>query len=140
MDNDEIVESGVITVNEYDNTITRLESMFNKIMELINRVKPDWIVFENIQFQRNYQTYKTLAQLQGLIMAYLFQNDYGFTIIEATAWKKHCGIKGKKRDEQKKNTQKYVEETYGLKVSEDESDAVGIAVWAKDNLYMEENR
>lgn len=134
MKNKKYYESGLLYANDKDDTIARLENMFNQIVKLINRVKPDYVVFEGIQFQKNYQTYKTLAQLQGLIMAYLFLNDYGFTIIESTAWKSCCGIKGRNRDEQKKNTQKYVENTYDLQVSEDEADAIGIASWANKNI------
>jgi len=134
MENNHYKQSGVISVPEDDPTMIRLENMNNQLIKLIDRVKPTWIVFENIQFQRNYATYKTLAQLQGLIMAYLFHIDCGFTIIEPTAWKSFCHITGKKREEQKKNTQKYVEATYGLKVGEDESDAIGIATWAINNL------
>lgn len=134
MENGKYKKSGVIEVSDKDDTMTRLENMNKEIIKLIRDVKPTWVIFENIQFQRNYQTYKTLAQLQGLIMAYLFQKDLGFTIVEPTAWKSCCGIKGKKRIEQKMNTQKYVEDTYGVSVGEDEADSIGITTWAIKNL------
>lgn len=108
--------------------------MTDGIKSLIQRTKPDYIVFENVQFQNNYGTFQQLSQLQGVIMAYLFETDIGFTIIEPSAWKSCCGIKGRKREEQKKNTQLYVKEKYSYDVSEDEADAVGIGTWAIKNI------
>ena len=112
--------------------------MKNLISNLIHRVKPDVIFFEDIQFQRNYQTYKQLAQLQGIIMAYLFQKDIAFVVVPPTKWKSVCGIKGKQRTEQKKNTQKFVLNTYGLNVGEDESDAIGICHYAVNSKYIKQ--
>lgn len=139
--NNKIIESGVLTVEEADkkNTVERLKIMKNLISNLIHRVKPDVIFFEDIQFQRNYQTYKQLAQLQGIIMAYLFQKDIAFVVVPPTKWKSVCGIKGRARKEQKKNTQKFVLNTYGLNVGEDESDAIGICHYAINSKYVKQN-
>lgn len=119
--------SGVLSVNKDEDAIERLKLMYDKIVKLINRVKPDIVFIEDVQFQRNYSTYRTLSQLQGVIMAYLFEKDLPFYIVPSTAWKSHCGIKGEARKEQKKNTQIFVKNTYGLDVSEDEADSIGIA-------------
>jgi Holliday junction resolvasome RuvABC endonuclease subunit len=108
--------------------------MTDGIKSLIKQTKPDYIVFENVQFQNNYGTFQQLSQLQGVIMAYLFETDIGFIIIEPSAWKSCCGIKGRKREEQKKNTQIYVKDKYGFDVSEDEADAIGIGTWAIKNI------
>jgi len=108
--------------------------MNDKIQSVVKKHKPDYIVFENVQFQNNYGTFQQLSQLQGVLMAYLFEINIGFTIIEPSAWKSCCGIKGRKRVEQKKNTQIYVREKYGYDVSEDEADAIGIGTWAIKNI------
>jgi crossover junction endodeoxyribonuclease RuvC len=126
--------SGVLSVINTDDTIERMKLMYDEIVKLINRVKPDVILIEDTQFQNNYSSFRTLSQLQGIIMAYLFENDLPFYIIPATAWKSCCQIKGKARNEQKKNTQKYVKNTYGLDVSEDEADSIGIATYGINNI------
>ena len=110
--------------------------MNDKMIELIDKYKPDFIVFEDIQFQQNYGTFKQLGQLQGILMAYLFKLDVGFQIIEPSAWKSSCGIKGRKREEQKKNTQAFVKMMYKVNVSEDEADAIGIGFWAINNIKI----
>jgi crossover junction endodeoxyribonuclease RuvC len=126
--------SGVLSVNNTDDTIERMKLMYDQITDLINRVKPDVVLIEDTQFQNNFSSFRTLSQLQGIIMAYLFEKDLPFYIIPATAWKSYCKIKGKSRSEQKKNTQKYVRDTYGLDVSEDEADSIGIAVYGINNI------
>lgn len=108
--------------------------MYKHIKNTIQKIQPDFIVFENVQFQQNYGTFQQLSQLQGLVMALLFETDIGFQIIEPSAWKSFCGIKGRKREEQKKNTQIFVKNKYGIDVSEDEADSVGIGVWSLNNI------
>lgn len=44
----------------------------------------------------------------------------------AVQWKSILGIKGKARAEQKRNAQQYVLNIYGVKATQDESDAVCI--------------
>ena len=128
--NGKYYKSGVLVVNENEKAYERMRLMNEEISELISKVKPDYVVFEQIQFQHNYSTYRQLAQLQGIIMAYLFTHDIPFTVIESTAWKSFIGITGKKREEQKKNTQKFVLDKYGLDVTDDEADSIGIAEWS----------
>lgn len=126
--------SGVLTVCEEKQAFERMKTMNEKISKLISEVKPDYVVFEQIQFQKNYSTYRQLAQLQGIIMAYLFNHDIPFTIIESTAWKSFIGIKSKHREEQKKDTQKFVSDKYGINVTDDEADSIGIAEWSIKNI------
>jgi crossover junction endodeoxyribonuclease RuvC len=126
---------GLLSVNDKEkNPIERMKQMNDKIIALINNVNPNYIVFENVQFQNNYGTFQQLSQLQGVIMSYLFTSDIGFTIIEPTAWKSFCGIKGRKREEQKLNTKKFVKEKYNVDVSEDEADSIGIGYWAINHI------
>lgn len=134
-----IIDYGKIEINNADDidVIERLNIMNNGIIKLIDRVKPDVVLFEDTQLQKNTYNvsgFKTLAQLQGVIMAYLFKLDLPFYIIPATAWKACCKIKGKDREAQKKNTQIFVKEKFGYDVSEDEADAMGISVYGMKNL------
>lgn len=46
----------------------------------------------------------------------------------STVWKSTLGIKGKDRPEQKRNAQKYIENMYGLKPTQDECDAICIGL------------
>jgi crossover junction endodeoxyribonuclease RuvC len=135
-----LITYGKLEVNQNEkNPIERMKQMYDQIVNLIESSSPSFIVFENVQFQRNYGTFQQLAQLQGVIMSYLFKSDIGFKIIEPSAWKSFCGIKGRKREEQKKNTQVFVKNKYGIEVSEDEADAIGIGTWAINKIQVMEN-
>lgn len=116
------------------NTLERIKQMTDEIVKIIGITKPDFVVLENIQFQRNIATFKSLAQLQGCIMYHLNNLNIGYVFVEPSAWKSFCGIKGRKREEQKKNTIIYVKNKYNINVSEDIADAIGIGAWALDNL------
>ncbi|SHO53690.1 crossover junction endodeoxyribonuclease RuvC [Anaerocolumna xylanovorans DSM 12503] len=134
MDNRIYDSSGVLSVEDLHDTSERMKLMYNEIKELINRVKPDIVLIEDTQYHQNPAAFRTLSQLQGLIMAYLFEFYLPFYIVPATAWKSCCGIKGAHRTEQKKNTQIYVKNTFGISVSEDEADSIGIAVYGNQHI------
>ena len=108
--------------------------MYEEIEILIKNKNIDYVVLEGIQFQKNYKTFQQLSQLQGVIIALLFNLNKGYQIEKPSEWKKVCGIKVSKRVEQKKNTMEFVKITYGLDVGEDESDAIGIGYWSCSNL------
>ena len=44
----------------------------------------------------------------------------------ASAWKSVCGVRGRARAEQKRNAQAFVETTFGVRATQDESDAICI--------------
>lgn len=128
-------EYGLLTANPKEkNPIERMREMYTKIVELINTYEPDFVVFEDVQFQNNYGTFQQLSQLQGILMALLFEKDIGFMTVEPTKWKSFCGVKGRKREEQKANCIQMVKTKYKIDVTEDEADAIGIGIWAVNNL------
>lgn len=140
-DENKLVKYGILTVNYKEKSpIERIKQMQSKVEELINKCNPDFVVFENVQFQNNFATFQQLSQLQGAIMALLFKLDIGFYIVEPLAWKSCCGIKGRKREEQKQNTREFVNLQYNINVSEDEADAIGIGVWAIKNIKENANK
>ena len=120
-------------VNE-KNPIERMKQMYDKVVNLIDEINPDFVVFEDVQFQNNYATFSQLSQLQGVIMSILFERNIGFKIIQPTAWKSFVGVKGRKRIEQKASAIQIVKNKYKINVSEDEADAIGIGVWAVNNI------
>lgn len=116
------------------NPIERMKQMYDKIKQCLIKYNPNFVVFENVQFQKNYGTFQQLSQLQGVLMSLLFERNIGFHMIEPTAWKAFCGVKGKKREEQKANAIQIVKDKYNLSVSEDEADAILIGFWAINNI------
>lgn len=115
-----------------------MKQMRDKIIQLIKEIEPDFVVFEGVQYQNNQLTYSQLSQLQGIIMGYFFDINMGFTIVKPSEWKSYCGIKGRKREEQKKNTQEFVKKKYDIEVNEDTADAIGIGVWTVNKVKSKE--
>jgi len=111
-----------------------MKQMISLIKSIIDEHKPDFIVFEDTQFQKSYLTFKELSQLQGVLMAHLFDINIGFEIVPPSTWKSFNKIKGRKRIEQKANTIQMVKDKYNLDLSEDICDAIGIGIWSKDKI------
>lgn len=113
------------------NPLERMKCMYEEIKKLINNAKPNFVVLEQTQFHQNFSTYHLLSQLQGVLFTLLFEKNINFCLVEPTKWKSHCGVKGKKRAEQKANTIQIIKDKYQLsKLTEDEADAIGMGLWA----------
>ena len=92
----------------------------------IGEFEIDLVVMEDIQKQQNVQTYKNLAYLQGALKLYCYSNHIPYSILKPSEWRKVLKIKGRKREEQKANSIKYVESKYGIIVSDDIADSICI--------------
>lgn len=111
----------------------RLVKYKKKIAELIEKYDVDEVAFEDIQMQNqinNVYTFKVLAEIYGVTEEYLSEQGHSYQVISSNTWKSELGIKGKKRDEQKRNCQEYVLQHYGQKVTQDEADAIAIGIVA----------
>jgi Holliday junction resolvasome RuvABC endonuclease subunit len=136
--NKELIKYGTVTSDlKESNPIERMRLMILEIQRLVSETKPNFVVFEDVQEQVNKKVFKQLAQMQGVLIGYLITINMPFTIVMPTEWKCECEIRGKKREEQKLNTQIYVKEHYGFSCNEDEADAVGVGVWANKNVSKE---
>lgn len=84
------------------------------------------IALEDIQLQKDVVTFKTLAWLQGVLLTLCYEKNIKTRVYFSTSWKSTCGVKGKDRTEQKRNAQKYVVDTFNIKATQDECDAICI--------------
>ena len=114
--------------------IVKLLQWLRKITQELLKEGTLKVLIEEIQLQQipgtsrdvNVKTFKQLAHVQGAILEYLTENNISYDIISSSTWKSLCGIKGRNRQEQKKNAQNYVENTFGIKVNQDTADAICI--------------
>ena len=124
-----LVTFGKFTATEED-IGERLYEIRCHVDKLISDYNIDEVVFEDIQLQNNVlnnvQTFKVLAEVFGIIDELLTEKKIPHTAVLASSWKSTLSIKGKTRPEQKRNAQSYVEKTYGVKATQDESDAICI--------------
>ena len=78
----------------------------------------------------NIATFKVLAMLLGAIKTLFIDKHLYYETIAPSSWKSIVGIKSKYRNEQKEETKRLVREELGVDVSEDEADAICIAIFS----------
>lgn len=112
------------------NVADRLYYIRKKVRQLIEENDINAVVLEDIQMQsnvvNNVQTFKTLAEVFGVISELLVEMKIPQSAVLASSWKHTLGIKGANRAAQKKNAQIYVSEVYNIKPTQDECDSICI--------------
>ena len=66
----------------------------------------------------------------GVIYEYATERGISNEAILSGVWRKGLGIAGVKREERKANTQKWVFDNCGVRVVEDEADAIALGAYA----------
>lgn len=129
----ELIAHGTFTFTD-NNLGLRLWKIRQKVEELYNQYLPDKIIYEDIQLQQgavnNVVTFKSLAEVFGIIYEYSTELGVDNEAILAGVWRKGLGIVGNRRDIQKSNTQKWVKDNCGISVSDDEADAIALGAYA----------
>lgn len=116
----------------------RIIKMRDQLSKVIKENKIDKIIMEQVRPQYNSRTNKVLMWLQGVIVvaAYEINPKIQCEFIGASEWRAALKIKqgrGVKREALKPQDMKYVEQKYGIKVNDDQADAICIfdAYWQK---------
>lgn len=136
----ELIRYGMVTADKKIKSHLRLRQMSVKIADVIKQEQPDYVVFEDCQLQAgNAATFQVLCQLQGMIMALLYDAGVNFDVVRPSVWKSFIGVAKGKRDEQKAKTLDKIEELYqiALKQNDDLADAIGIGHYAVNKLLVE---
>lgn len=124
-----LIQQGKIEANQSD-LGERLCYIKQEVLKLIKTYLIDEVVLEDIQLQNNVmnnvQTFKSLAELFGVLYETFTEMKIVNSALLASSWKSTLGIKGKDRAAQKRNAQAWVQTEYGLKVTQDVADAVCI--------------
>ena len=135
-ENGKLVTFGKFTADHSD-VGDRLHYIKTQVAKLIDTYNIDEVVFEDIQLQgnvaNNVQTFKALAEVFGVLYELFVSLRMPRTAVLSTVWKSTLGIKGKDRAAQKKAAQIWVENTYGVKPTQDECDAICIGAHYVNN-------
>lgn len=130
-DNKDLVTSGVFQT-ELGDGIARSNAVKNWLISMVESWKPDIIGFEDIQLQQfngkniGVTTYKTLAELLGILTETCFENKWPYIVCAPATWRAYNNVKGKTRVDKKKSMQKLIKQWFDITVTDDESDAIGI--------------
>ena len=133
-DNSNLVYYDCFTAYSSD-VITRIQNMTKRLDEVLTSYSIDTIIIEEVrpdQGEENPKTMKALFWLQAAI-AFLLHDKHPQVKIEyvyPNEWRHQCGIKTGKgifREELKKADIKFVNETYGINIQNDDiADAICI--------------
>lgn len=128
-DGDKLIAHGKISVDDPD-IGERLYKIKTQVIELIDKYEITEIVFEDIQLQtnvvQNVRTFKVLAEVFGVLYETFTELEIPNEAVLAASWKSTLGIRGADRATQKKNAAEYVANTYNIKATQDECDAICI--------------
>lgn len=128
-----LVHWGKFTYEDSDFGV-RLMKIRQKVESLIDEWQPDKVVAEDIQLQgnvtNNVETFKKLAEVFGVIYELVTEKNISHDFVLSTVWKSKLKIGGRTRPDQKANAQKYVQNTYNVKATQDECDAICIGTYA----------
>lgn len=103
--------------------------------ELLAEHQPNIVAIEDIQYQRNVLTFKTLAQVQGLYIGVLENMAISYSVYGSSSWRSIVKLKGQNRTDCKRKAVAMVAEKYGVKATQDEAEAILIATaCALENL------
>lgn len=133
-DNDQLVKYGKWT-SEGTHSTERIAKTKYWFISMVENWKPDQVILEDIQLQKFGEngeavlTFKKLAHLQGVLKNYCYENQIPYSIVPSTTWRAFSEIKGRARQDKKKNAQLKVKRFYDISVTQDEADAILIGRW-----------
>lgn len=138
-DNDNLIYAGVFQASK-DDEIERDIEIKNWLIQMINNWNPDMIGLEDIQLQQingktiGVTTYRTLARLQGVLLAACTEQGVDWVCCPPATWRSHCGVKGRTRNDKKRSMQNLIKEWFDITVSDDVADAIGIGKWVSEKV------
>lgn len=133
---------GVLDYSKDKNVQNRVKEMCLEINTIISRVKPDLVIFEDVNLRTSVKTLIMLAQIQGCIMQSCFLKGIDFVIYAPATWRRIVGIKQSNKIERKNLKDQaiaFVRTGYGIKVGDDCAEAIceGLAHLKNEGLLPE---
>lgn len=116
-----------------NNEIERDIEIKNWFISMVKNHKPDFVAFEDVQYNEKrggVTTFATLARLQGILMSTAQELGVEYIACPIPSWRHYCGVKGNTRIDQKRSMQLLVKKWYDVSVTDDCADAIGIGHYA----------
>ena len=143
-DNGELISYGTYKTDSSKDAEARINDVKKWLIAAIDNWKPDFVGIENIQLQGfghgqfQVELYRTLANLQGVLIDTLFENNIEHDLVYASTWRNYCDVGDDKgRENKKKAAQAKVKLWYNQDCTQDEADAICIG---KYFVHMLKNR
>ena len=132
----ELKKYNKIDLGNYD-LPTRLVLLREQVKNLLVEENITEAAIEDIQMQNNVinnvETYRTLAEVRGVLEELFQEMKIPYSIVLAGTWKSKLGIRGRDRTEQKRAAQEYIGNKYQIKPIQDICDAICIGDYIIQN-------
>ena len=128
-DGGKYVKSGVIDLHKIKDTDERSKHMAVEICNLIEGVKPDCVIIEEVQQQSNTATVIKLARIQGVAIGFCAAHNIDLHILTPSRWRAVLSYQQGpkvKREVLKQQSLDFVKKNFKLELIEDEAEAVCI--------------
>jgi len=140
-DNGKYKDSGYINFKKIKDTDERMKSMVNKIREIMESKKPNYVVAEKTAVARNQHTQRVLTMILGAVFGFCAERAIPFRMYSPSEWRKVIdgGSKPKGGEALKMWDIQKAHEILGLdNLNDDEADAVLIGyAFCKERLKGE---
>lgn len=131
-DDNVLVSYGTFKANKDSNATARINEIKKWLLDFLQKNEVDFLGLENIQLQNvrggrmSVEVYKTLANLQGVLLDAAFETCIDYALAYPSEWRKYCGISegDAHRENKKKQAQDKVKMWYDLNCTQDEADAI----------------
>ena len=124
-------DSGVINdFKKEKNGYKRLKLMTKELLDSIGQLKPDIIVIEKDVVFGNMKVIDMLMKIIGAVYGFCLFNGITYYEFAPSEWRKYVKLQafGRKRDEFKKASIKYIKDNLNMEVNDDEADAICIGL------------
>jgi len=141
------VEYDEIDLTHMKDTQERMSKMKDEVWNIYDRLQPIIVGLEDTTLKtstfftgnksitkpQNVDVFKILTKQLGIIQNNMFEKQIEVITVLPSEWRKTCGVKGRKREEQKENAIKFVKEKYDIDATENEAEAICLAwhIWKK---------
>lgn len=137
-DDKKLTSYGTFKTDALLSTTERIHTVKLWLAQNLQVWKPNAIGIENIQYQKLHgvKTFQILANLQGVLVDFLYENNYEYLVAGSSTWRSFIGINhADERSTAKKATQDWVEMNYHVAATQDEADAIAMGVYFSHQLY-----
>lgn len=136
-----LVSYGTYKADESLEATERINQVKHWLEVAIKEWTPDFVGLEHIQLQTfgaknspQVEMYRVLANLQGVLLDTLFEQNIECGLVYSSAWRKVCGVEASGRENKKKAAQDKVKLWYDIKCTQDEADAICIGKYFTLNI------
>lgn len=126
-----LVCHGVIKPPKNEDYVSKINYITNELKTIFRQKECEYIVLEELKLYMNNRV-ETIRALYGLfvhLQCEFMRRNWLVVVADPNVWRAYNGIKGKNRQEKKQATLDFVNERFGIDVTEDEADAIGIGLY-----------